>query len=271
MATSTTQTSDAAGERRRARDQRGLRSTQALKAERLPSPPRQRRPALAALAVLLIVGGAAVAALLAMRVDSRVPVLQANQDISAGQELTAEMFSTTQVAAENTALIPESRADLVVGSYASTTIKTGQLLDIEMMSDTGFLDGDKVAVGAALAVGRYPAGGLQSGDVVDLVRVTEDSGKVFVRGAQISSLPSTAQGEDATGQGTNTVMELTLMVERDDAASVAAANMNNQLAIVLVDRGGVAAEDEASEDESSEDDADPTPTPTATPTAPAGD
>ena len=41
----------------------------------VPAPPRRRRPALTALAVLLIVGGAALAGLLAVRMDSREPVL----------------------------------------------------------------------------------------------------------------------------------------------------------------------------------------------------
>lgn len=261
MATTTTQTSDAASERRRARDQRGIRSSQAMKADRLPSPPRQRRPALAALAVLLIVGGAAVAALLAMRVDSRVPVLQANQTIYAGQELTADMFTTTQVAAEDTALVPESQQHRVYGNYASTTINQGQLLDSYMVSGEGFLDDGRVAVGAALAVGRYPAEGLQPGDVVNLVRVTDDGASTLVSGASVSWVGGTATGEDAARQGGSAILTLTVMVDSDDAAKVAAANMNSQLAVVLVERGagvgggdGVTSGDNA--DDQSTDDAD---------------
>src|SRR5918998_1807420 len=116
----TTQTTDAANERQRAREQRGIRSNQRVRAEntRLPSPPRQRRPALAALAVLLIVGGAAIAALLAMRVDERTPVLRLAGDVAAGEQITAEHLETTQVAAELDTLIPESQESQVVGQYA---------------------------------------------------------------------------------------------------------------------------------------------------------
>lgn len=237
MATTTTQTSDAADDRRRARDQRGIRSSQTMKADRIPSPPRQRRPALAALAVLLIVGGAAVAALLAMRVDSRVPVLQANQTIYPGQVLNRDMFDATPVAAEGTGLVPESQLDQVLGLYASTTISESQLLDATMLSREGFLDSGKVAVGAALPVGRYPAEGLRPGDVVDLVRVADENSTVFVRGAQVSSMAGASLAEDAGG-GANAVLQISLIVSRGDAADVAAANANNQLSVVLVERGG---------------------------------
>ncbi len=62
----------------------------------IPSPPRRRRPALTALAVLLIVGGAALAGWLALRLDSREPVLVVNQQISAGEKITAGMLSLDQ-------------------------------------------------------------------------------------------------------------------------------------------------------------------------------
>ncbi|MGH3317395.1 MAG: hypothetical protein ACRDO0_14745, partial [Nocardioidaceae bacterium] len=80
-APSTQQAPGADGQdRQRARAERGLKSTRSSSTagrDRLPSPPRRRRPALAALAVLLIVGGATLAALLALRLDQRVPVMMA--------------------------------------------------------------------------------------------------------------------------------------------------------------------------------------------------
>ena len=70
-----------------------------------PSPPRRRRPALAAIAVLLIVGGAALAGLLALRLDSREPVLVMTQDVPVGTKITADMLGTTRVASEGLKLI----------------------------------------------------------------------------------------------------------------------------------------------------------------------
>ncbi len=62
-----------------------------------PSPPKRRRPALTALAVLLIVGGAALAGLLAVRMDSREPVIVLNADVAVGQQITAGMLTSLNV------------------------------------------------------------------------------------------------------------------------------------------------------------------------------
>lgn len=70
------------------------------RADRLPPAPRERRPLLAAFAVLLIVGGAAVAGLLALRADTRVPVLVLARDVATGQQITADDLAVTPVASE---------------------------------------------------------------------------------------------------------------------------------------------------------------------------
>ena len=62
-----TTTGGTAVERQRQRASRGIGRSAGGPANRLPAPPRQRRPALAAIAVLLIVGGALLAGLLAIR------------------------------------------------------------------------------------------------------------------------------------------------------------------------------------------------------------
>lgn len=250
----TTQTADAAGERRRQRDQRGIRSTQSMKSERLPSPPRQRRPALAALAVLLIVGGAAVAALLAMRVDSRVPVLQANQTIYAGQQLTPDMFTTTQVAAEGTPLVPESDESLVYGNYASSTITESQLLDATMLSASGFLGDGEVALGVSLPAGYYPSEGLNPGDIVDLIRITDNDQGTLVRDISVSAVGGVGSGEEsATAPSGDATLQITLIVDTGDASSVAAASARGQLAAALVEPGAGVGDSTAEEGDGADD------------------
>lgn len=235
----TTQTGDATTDRQRAREQRGIRSAQAAKGEsRLPAPPRQRRPALAALAVLLIVGGAAVATLLALRVDERVAVLQASDTIAAGEQITEEKLSTTQVASDSDLLIPESQADELVGTYASTQITSGQLIDTSMANQSGAMSTDGVAVGASLESGFLPANGLQAGDVVDLVSIASGAGETLVEDARVSSV----QASDGSN-GTTAGATATFIVERSESAEVGATAANSQLVAVLVERG-VPFEDE---------------------------
>ena len=92
----------------------------------VPSPPKRRRPALTALAVLLIVGGAALAGLLAIRMDSRAPVLVVNTKVSTGERITAAMLSTTNISGDNINSIPTEQADQIINKlYARQTIYPG--------------------------------------------------------------------------------------------------------------------------------------------------
>ncbi|GEK22898.1 SAF domain-containing protein [Cellulomonas xylanilytica] len=225
---------DGAQDRRRAREDRGLKpASAAARTDRLPPAPRERRPLLAAFAVLLIVGGAAAAGLLAVRSDTRVPVLIAARDIAVGQEITADDVSTTQVASEGTLLIPASQEDLVVGQFADITVTKGQLLDTTMLTTTRTLQEGKVAVGASLAEGRAPASGLVAGDIVQLVRVTEGKGTVMVPNALVSSTSGTDE-ESTTGSGATTV---TFIVDAGEGAAIAGVAAEGQLSAVLVTRG----------------------------------
>lgn len=187
---------------------------------------------LAALAVLLIVGGAALAGLLALRVDSRVEVLVAARDIATGTRLTDADLTTTAVAAEGTNLIPASQRALVTARYARVPITAGQLVDTGVLTDSAPLQPGLVAVGASLAAGRMPASGLQPGDVVELVRVGDGLGEVMVPDAYVSS--TGAVGANEIG-GSSTLV--TFIVKQPDGARIAGAAADGALAAVLVTRG----------------------------------
>lgn len=143
------------------------------------SPPRQRRPALAALALLLIVGGALVAGLLAVRMDSRVPVLVAARDIEAGAEMSEDDLKTASVSAPDLDLIGEEHADLVVGAYAATTIPANTALDERMVTEETPIGEDRAVVSVPLTAKITPADRVRAGDVVQVWRAsTESDGKV---------------------------------------------------------------------------------------------
>lgn len=236
MATSTTQSGDVTTDRQRAREQRGIRSTKAVgAADRLPSPPRQRRPALAALAVLLIVGGATIAAILALRADERVAVLMVERTIGAGERIEESDLSSTQVASEGMLLIPSSQLDQVVGRHALVRIQSGQLLDTSMTAQTSMLTEGNAAVGVSLPVGRYPASGLLSGDVVDVVAVdTEGGGEVVAEEVRVSS-STTGQSESGAVSGNG--LTATLIVPLDVRGEIANLAATNSVAVVLIERG----------------------------------
>ena len=137
----------------------------------VPSPPKRRRPALTALAVLLIIGGAALAGLLAVRMDSREPVLILNQDVSVGERITAAMLSSTNVSGDGLNAIPVDEAPSIVDTlYARQTLYAGQLLQTDLLRKVPPLEADQAQVGVPLTSGKYPPG-LRSGDAVRMLRI----------------------------------------------------------------------------------------------------
>nr|WP_269328718.1 SAF domain-containing protein [Kineosporia babensis] len=204
--------------------------------ERLPRPPGTRRPGLAVLAVLLIVLGAAVAGLLALRLDERQDVLVARSNITAGQQITAENLAVAKVASDGVAVIGADQADEVIGRFASAEIPAGRLIDAGMLAAAGLLKSDKAAVGIPLSIGRFPAGGLEAGDVVQVVRAVEGEGKEAAARATVSSVKSSEDGVFGAG-GSDGSTVVTLIVARDEAVQVAAAAAADQISLVLLERG----------------------------------
>jgi Flp pilus assembly protein CpaB len=204
--------------------------------ERLPRPPGRRRPGLALLAVLLIVLGGAVAGLLALRIDQRQDVLVARSDIPVGQQIGPGDLAVAKMAADGITAIPAGQTAEVVGKYAANTIPAGRLVDPGMLTSSGLLTPGRAAVGIALKNGRFPAGGLQSGDVVQLVRSAEGVGKTITMSAVVSSV--NAPGEDSLSAAGGDAITITVIVDQRLASQVAAASAAEQVSVVLLRRGG---------------------------------
>jgi Flp pilus assembly protein CpaB len=204
--------------------------------DRLPRPPGRRRPGLALLAVLLIVLGGAIAGLLALRIDQREPVIVARHSIAVGQRISQDDLAVARIASDGIAVIPAGQTAEVVGRYATTTIAAGRLVDPSMLGTSGLLTGGKAGVGIALAVGRFPASGLQPGDVVQLVRSADGVGKTITDAAVVSSVRTPS--DDSFAASGNDAMVITVIVDQRLATQVAAAASADQVSVVLLRRGG---------------------------------
>jgi hypothetical protein len=210
---------------------------------RPPSPTKHRRTGLIGLAVLLIVGSAAVAGLLAVRLDSRSAVLVAGRPIAIGQQITEADLRGTRVASEGLNLLPASDLAQVIGKYAAQAIPAGRLLDDAMLQKQGYLVAGKVAVGVAVPSGRMPADSLQQGDLVQIVRVTDGHPKVLVDSAVVSTPPgdTSPRGGGAliggSSQGSSSAAVATVVVSAEDGPAVAAGSAANELSLILVARG----------------------------------
>lgn len=235
----TTQTTGDTTDRVRQRAARGIgRAASAGSQARLPAPPRQRRPAMAALAVLLIVGGALVAGLLAVRMDSREPVLSVRADIPAGTQIEAADLREVQVASEGLDLIPAAQSAEVVGTYARSRILAGQLLDVRMLTRESPVtaDGEHAIVSVVLTPGLAPDTEVTDGDVVMVIRAATEAGNE--RGEAITEayvLERTRASRDDFGGGTAGSLVLLVPVEAAEAVVDAAGNDRAGIAVLSRD------------------------------------
>ncbi|MFE6361845.1 hypothetical protein ACFVP3_17875 [Streptomyces sp. NPDC057806] len=217
--------------------------------DRLPTPPRERKPALAALAVLLILVGALGATMLVLQAGDRIEVVQVTDDIQAGGSV-GDNITSVLVADDDSInyVMWEERAALE-GYKAKSTIYKGTLVIGEMLTkETGVTQG-KATVGLSLKAGQYPSG-LKPGDTVAAYRVGTTGGSsnsnsndqdssgsaaggndtLIVDQATVTSVPG-AGGEDIVASSN---LAVTLTVDADKAALLAQAASNNEVALVLV-------------------------------------
>lgn len=198
---------------------------------RLPAPVRDRRPALAALALLLVLGGALASALLAYRSGDRVDVLVASRPIDIGQTVTAADFAVARVAADDGAAVIEAEAaDNFYETSALTSITPGTLLNASM-----FGTGDKVVppraavVGVVLSTSQRPAVELDAGDVVRVYLVPRDAGSGITTGTVLAEAVLVAEAPQTVGGGDTA--RLSLLVPQEVATSVVTAAATGSVAV----------------------------------------
>lgn len=159
---------------------------------KLPVPPRERKPALAALAVLLILGGALATTLLVMRSGDRISAIRITQQIGAGQPFTEQAMEEVQIADTGIDYVSWSQRQQVLDSFAAVTILPGTLLTNNMgVKASDELGPGKAKVGLALKPGQAPAG-VQSGDRVQIVhvpgRTSQAESRVLAQSALVFSV-----------------------------------------------------------------------------------
>jgi len=206
---------------------------------RLPAASKRRRPAIAALAALLIVGGALVAGVLAVRMDERVAVIQVKQNISVGTLITADLLAQTRVSGDALNTIPADQASKIVGTrYAAVNLVKGQLLEPGLYTRDAPIAEGKAAVGIVLIDGRAPATGLSPGDQVELVRIGQGNAPPVELGeAVVLKAPVAADKGSGLGEKSGTAQIATMLVDRDAVKAITDASGNNRIAVALLAKG----------------------------------
>jgi hypothetical protein len=219
------------------------RSAQRPTGDRLPVRPRERRPVLAALAVLLIVGGALASVSLVLRSSQTVAAVGVARYVSRGQRIPLDALRQVQVARTGVEYVPWEQRDQVARYYAATALVPGSLLAHRQVSTTRMVGPGEVVVGLALKPGQLPAGQLRPGDTVKAYGVvTGGAAASGASGPGRGVLASQARVYEIGGGGAGSVGESTvqvsIVVDDAEAGPLTQAASNGNVALVLVPRAG---------------------------------
>ena len=202
---------------------------------RLPSAPRERKPALAALAVVLIVGGALVAGLLVIQQGHKTGAVEITQTIGQGQRIPPGALQEIQVTSGlGIDYVPWDEASQVTRTYAATTIPAGTLLTPQMTVATNDLSTGLTQVGLALKDGQMPDG-LQVGDRVDVYAVSDSTGQcprpanfLLTTNAVVLSI------QHPLGNSSSTAFDVQLGVSPGDVGGVTCNAANDNVSVGII-------------------------------------
>ncbi|NUO99223.1 MAG: hypothetical protein HOV96_18265 [Nonomuraea sp.] len=196
---------------------------------KLPVPPRERKPALAALAVLLILGGALATTLLVLRSGDRVSAIRVTQQVGAGQKFEAGMLEEVKIASDTGVdYVAWSQRSEVLKSFAAATILPGTLLTNQMgIRASAELGPGKATVGLALKPGQMPAG-IQAGDRVQVVYVPSRTSQTQSRVLAESALVFSVGGKSGTGGNSG---QITVIVDSSASPQIVAFASSGEIAV----------------------------------------
>ena len=191
---------------------------------RPPAPVRDRRPATAALAALLVVGGGLGSALVVHRSGDRVDVLVARTTLEPGQVVTDADLGVERVAADGGAVVPAAARANFVGTHVAGRVPEGTLLNRTMFVAGDVVPPGAVVVGVVLSPTQRPAQPVRTGDVVRAYLVPGDAGAVGGSPGQVLlEAARVVSAEPASGAESAPVSLLVPAGAAGDVVSAAAA------------------------------------------------
>jgi hypothetical protein len=214
---------------------------------RMPSAPRERKPALAALAVLLVALGAVAAGYLVISAGHRVGAVEITAEVGQGQQIPASAIKEVQINADSDVhYVAWQFASRVTGVFAAVQIPAGTLLTPSMTTSTSNLTTGKVEVGLSLKPGQAPTD-LLIGQTVRAFPVGNGSG--CTGGANGTGTGATATPGEAITTGTivsvsgststnGSTAAVTLAVPETDAGVLTCYASAGDVAIALTPGSG---------------------------------
>ncbi|WP_103962820.1 hypothetical protein [Nonomuraea solani] len=193
-------------------------------ARTLPVAPRERSGTLAALAVLLILGGALTTMMLVMNADERVSAILVTKPIGAGQPFGTGAIREARVVSDGSTYELWADRAQVAKSVAAVSLLPGTLVTTAMTEDWNkeLLPG-KARVGLALKPGQFPSG-VTPGRRVQVVFVPAGNGQHRLLA------PSALVDSASTGRN-GTTGEVTVIADGAIAPEIAAYASSGEIVI----------------------------------------
>jgi hypothetical protein len=202
----------------------------------MPSAPRERKPALAVLAVLLVALGATAAGYLVTDASHKVAAIEIVQAVNQGQQIPASAMQEVEISGASSNLyIAWMYESEVAKVYASTTIPADTLLTPNMTERSPGQSQDGPQVGLSLKPGQDPAN-LAPGDTVQAVAVGTGTDCTTTPDQTLgqATIVSISNGTD----GGNASVTLALASGSTDSALIAGCANAGDVALILLPNNG---------------------------------
>nr|WP_244984691.1 hypothetical protein [Actinomadura citrea] len=209
--------------------------------QRLPASSRERKPALAALAVLLILGGALASAYLVMASGERVSAIRIAQPVAAGQRIPASALEEVQIGDTGIQYLKWTERAKVSRYFAAVPLVKGALLTNSMISPADAPASGRLVVGLALKPGQMPSGDVSRGAHVTLFAVGGGTGggpragTVLARDAVVLNVGGGDDGGPTRLRSEQTSVDVAVLPT--DAARVTQAASAGTVALALIPPG----------------------------------
>lgn len=203
----------------------------------MPSAPRERKPALFALAILLVVLGAGAAGELVLRAGHRVAAVEIIQPVNKGEPIPSGAMKEVEISSDSgLAYVPWDQAGQVMKFFAASSIPTGTLLTNDMVAPSGDLTTGKVTVGLSLKPGQLPAG-TQTGDHVRAFAVSGSTGCQANPG-KVLSPDAVVTMVSGSASETGSSAAVNIAVDPASAPALVCTSSNGDVGIALLPGNG---------------------------------
>ena len=199
-----------------------------------PAKRRQRSVPLALVAAACMLVSIVAFVGLQLASSDRSPVLAVARPVEAGSAITEADLVVAQVGDDpSLSPIPLSAKSSVLGRTAAVDLRPGTLLVQSSLGEASVVGDGESLVGVEVPASAAPVGSLRSGDRVQLVEVAR-SGEPRPDG----DAPVITEGRvlrvAASGSGTATTTQLSVVVPKDAGPAVAAASAGQRIAVVVI-------------------------------------